>query len=59
MNETGAPRAVDRIEQENAERIFRAAATRYIAARRARIEPFVRSHFGLAGAYQAAFMQVE
>ena len=50
MNEPGRTPPPDALDQATAERIFRAAAIRYVAARRARIAPFVTSHFGLAGA---------
>ena len=52
MNETGPTPPGDGIDQETAERIFRETAERYIASRRARIAPFVTSHFGLAGAFR-------
>lgn len=35
--------------QDDIERIFREAAARYIAARRAAVKPFVARHFGLRG----------
>ena len=35
---------------DGAERVFREAAARYIAERRAAVRPFVNRHFGLAGA---------
>ncbi len=52
MNETGPMRPADGMDQATAERIFRNAAERYIASRRARIEAFVRSHFGPMGAFR-------
>ncbi len=52
MNETGPTPPCDGIDQETAERIFRETAERYIASRRARIAPFVTSHFCLSGAFR-------
>lgn len=44
---TGSPEA--NISQDDIERIFREAAARYIADRRAAVKPFVARHFGLVG----------
>jgi len=52
MNDTGPTRPADEMDQATAERIFRKAAERYIVSCRARIKPFVRSHFGLKGAFR-------
>ncbi len=52
MNQTGATRPTEGIDQATIERIFREAAEGYIAARRALIAPFVASHFGLVGAFR-------
>ncbi len=52
MNEIGPTRPAGEIDQATAERIFRKAAEIYIESRRARIGPFVRSHFGPMGAFR-------
>ncbi len=52
MNDTRTTDGAEGIDQATAERIFREAAASYIAARRALIAPFVKSHFGLAGAFR-------
>ncbi len=52
MNDTGPTQPGDGIDQATAERIFREAAESYVESRRARIGPFVTSHFGAVGAFR-------